>query len=76
RNIGIHVFLEGLTERTSGIFYSVSSRALGELDCITHEIGHIFGVLGHTDGGLMAGPPDNRWFTKLTLSKIRAAKHP
>ncbi len=76
RNIGIHVFLQGITERTAGIYYSETPRGLGELDCIAHEIGHLFGVGGHEDKGLMGGPPDSRWFKNRTLGRIRSAKHP
>lgn len=73
-NVGVHIFLEGLAERTGG-FRDYTPLGLGEKDCIAHEIGHLFGAQ-HEDGGLMGGPPVDRLFTKRTLARIREAKHP
>lgn len=76
RNIGIHVFLEGIIERNNQMYSGANQFGLGELDCIAHEMAHLFGVKGHTQQGLMGEPPGSVWFSPRTLATIRDAKNP
>ena len=76
QRIGAHIFLEGIVERTGGIYSAYSGNGIGELDCIVHEISHLLGA-EHTDGGLLGFPgPKSEWFSQKTIGAIRNAKRP
>jgi hypothetical protein len=76
QRIGAHIFLEGVLERNNGRYFAMTNNGRGEIDCICHELAHLFGA-EHEDSGVMAFPDGiGQYFSPRTKARLREAKRP